>query len=33
MRWSEVRIFGAEDWDSLVESVYGRPYKFQKQGG
>lgn len=27
------RVVSVQDWDKLVEKVYGRPYSFQQQNG
>ena len=31
--WKEIRLIQDYDLDELVQSVYGRPYRFQQQDG
>jgi len=33
LKFSKVNMIDVYDWDSLVESTYGRPYAFQQQDG
>lgn len=33
MKTKNVKIIYLQDWDELVEKVYGRPYSFQQQDG
>ena len=33
LKFTTEKVVSVQDWDKLVETTYGRPYRFQQQNG